>query len=91
LVVRGWWCAASLASPDGYDTPTGGRGDDFLNGDLPFPFPPPEEEVPPGAFEDPGPNSDSCDGGSGLDASTFCETESGIEEHPDPATVVIPV
>jgi hypothetical protein len=27
----------------------------------------------------------------GLDASTFCETESGIEEHPDPATVVIPV
>jgi Ca2+-binding RTX toxin-like protein len=74
----------------GNDALTGGQGDDFLNGDLPFPFPP-DPTAPPGAYEDPDPNSDSCAGGSGLDASTFCETESGIEEHPDPGSVVIPV
>ena len=70
----------------GDDTLTGGEGDDFLNGDLPFP--PEGGDVPPGAYEDPNPNSDSCDGGSGVDASTFCESETSIEEHPDPADVI---
>jgi hypothetical protein len=61
-----------------------------LNGDLPFPASG-GQEVPPGAYEDPNPNTDTCDGGSGLDAETFCEVQSNIEQHPDPADVVLPV
>ena len=73
----------------GNDTLNGGAGDDFLNGDLPFPadFSP----APPGAYLDPRPNSDNCDGSQGTDAATFCESESDIEEHPDPATVILDV
>ena len=73
----------------GNDTLTGDQGDDFLNGDLPFPASG-DQDVPPGAYEDPNPNTDSCDGGSGVDAETFCEVQSNIEQHLDPADVVIP-
>jgi hypothetical protein len=73
----------------GNDTLTGDQGDDFLNGDLPFPAS--MEPAPPGAHEDPNVNTDSCDGGSGLDAETFCEIQRGIEQHPDPADVIFDV
>jgi len=75
----------------GNDSLFGGNGDDFLNGDLPFPVGG-DGSTPPGAFEDPTVgNNDSCDGGRGLDAETFCETQVAIEEHPDPATVIFDV
>ena len=73
----------------GDDTLAGGQGDDFLNGDLPFPADG-DGSTPPGSFEDPNDNTDSCDGGSGTDAENFCEAQVSIETHPDPSTVVIP-
>jgi Ca2+-binding RTX toxin-like protein len=75
----------------GNDNLAGGQGDDLLNGDLPFP-PGGDGSTPPGVFEDPTPgNTDSCDGGSGTDAETFCEVQESIETHPDPSEVVLPV
>ena len=73
----------------GNDSLDGGQGDDFLNGDLPFP-PDGDGSTPPGAFEDPTPNADTCEGGAGTDAETFCELQTGIETHPDPSTVILP-
>ena len=74
----------------GNDSLAGGQGDDFLNGDLPFP-PGDDGSTPPGAFEDPTPgNTDTCAGGAGSDAETFCELQTSIETHPDPSTVVLP-
>lgn len=70
----------------GNDTLFGGRGDDFLNGDLPFPAD--QSPAPPGAYEDPNDNRDSCRGQTGTDSATFCERESSIELHPDPADVI---
>ncbi|MBT8208694.1 MAG: hypothetical protein KJO18_10495 [Acidimicrobiia bacterium] len=70
----------------GDDYLNGGNGKDFLNGDLPFPAD--QSPAPPGAYEDPYPNNDTCDGANGKDAATFCENETSIEEHPDPSTVI---
>ena len=68
----------------GNDSLAGGQGDDFLNGDLPFP-PGDDGSTPPGVFEDPTPgNTDTCEGGAGTDAETFCELQTSIETHPDP-------
>ena len=73
----------------GNDSLWGGNGDDFLNGDLPFPAD--QSETPPGAHEDPNVNSDSCNGERGSDSATFCEAESSIELHPNPADVIFDV
>ena len=74
----------------GNDSLAGGQGDDFLNGDLPFP-PGDDGSTPPGAFGDPTPgNTDTCEGGAGTDAETFCELQTSIETHPDPSTVIVP-
>lgn len=70
----------------GDDTLWGGPGDDFLNGDLPFPAD--QSPAPPGAYEDPYPNRDSCRGERGTDAAVFCEAETSIEEHPDPGDII---
>lgn len=70
----------------GDDYLDGGNGKDFLNGDLPFPAD--QSPAPPGAYEDPYPNNDTCDGGNATDAATFCENETSIEEHPDPSTII---
>lgn len=70
----------------GDDSLYGGNGNDFLNGDLPFPAD--QSPAPPGAYEDPFSNTDSCDGGNGMDAETFCENQTSIEEHPDPSSVI---
>ena len=48
----------------GSDTITGGNAD-FIDGDNPFPDPPPF---------DPGTNNDNCSGGYGLDQIANCET-----------------
>jgi hypothetical protein len=36
-----------------------------------------ETEIP-GSYEDPDPNSDSCNGGAGNDAAEWCETTSNV-------------
>jgi Ca2+-binding RTX toxin-like protein len=61
----------------GDDSIFGGDGADYLNGDLPFP-PDMSDTGEPGSFEDPNPNSDSCNGGAGTDAAEWCETTSNI-------------
>ena len=73
----------------GNDSLAGGNGDDFLSGDLPFPFDG-DGSTPPGVFEDPNPNTDTCEGGAGADAEAFCESYTSIESHPDPDEVVLP-
>ena len=71
----------------GNDILNGGNGADFLNGDLPFPYPQ-DPEAPPGAYQDPFENSDSCDGGNGPDAATYCEESANVESFPDPSTII---
>ena len=61
----------------GDDAIFGDDGADYLNGDLPFP-PDMSETEEPGSFEDPNPNSDSCNGGAGNDVADWCETTSNI-------------
>ena len=73
----------------GSDTLSGGNGDDLLNGDLPFPVGD-DGSTPPGAYDDEVVGeTDTCNGGNGSDAQTFCESQTNVEENPDPSTVVV--
>ena len=73
----------------GSDSLHGGNGDDLLNGDLPFPVGD-DGSSPPGAYDDEVVGeTDTCDGGNGSDAQTFCESQTNVEENPDPSTVVV--
>src|SRR3954451_6898931 len=56
----------------------GGPGDDLLVGDSPSQG---DDPLPPTI--DPGPNSDVCSGAVGIDTSTTCEVNNGIETNLD--------
>jgi hypothetical protein len=66
-----WWSGRWLDRPVrnfGSDTITGGPGDDFIDGDNPFPVPP-DLPFPPGT------NVDDCRGGPGANTVLNCEIE----------------